>query len=440
MATYTGPSIVDYLKSTGGASDFASRTALATQKGIAGYTGTADQNTQLLGMLRAPAPVVAPTPYAGGLAPDASSNMYNTATGQPNPAYQPIPSTSLTPAVKSNFQSTTPSADVYVPPVTPTDTTTPAPLSELDKQIQGYSDAALAANNAEVGKSAYTTEQQNLAGVPEQQKLQKELTAQIVGLKSQGQAEQLQLEQNASGRGITTALLGRTQTEANRQNAIQALTLNSQLAAVQGNLQTAMDIADRAVVAKYGPIEEKLKTNLANLEIISKSPQYTAEQKAKADAQIVVQQKKLDAIATEKESAKAVNDLVIKVIANNPKIDQLSITAIKAAKTPVEAAQIASHLGLVQDKQAIPASAQEYEYAKTQGYKGTYTQYQTEDANRKALAVKQSTPYFNPTPTDKSVVATWIAQNPTESTTIDQQRLTTDSNYFYWVKAQIESQ
>lgn len=34
-------------------------------------------------------------------------------------------------------------------------------------------------------------------------------------------------------------------------------------------------------------------------------------------------------------------------------------------------------------KQDLPASAQEYEYAVKQGYKGTYQQYQTEDANRK---------------------------------------------------------
>ncbi len=33
-----------------------------------------------------------------------------------------------------------------------------------------------------------------------------------------------------------------------------------------------------------------------------------------------------------------------------------------------------------------PASAKEYEYAKTQGYTGTYEQYQNEDANRKAKA------------------------------------------------------
>ena len=49
---YTGPSIVDYLKSVGQPSDFAHRAALAQQQGIANYTGSADQNTQLLNILR----------------------------------------------------------------------------------------------------------------------------------------------------------------------------------------------------------------------------------------------------------------------------------------------------------------------------------------------------------------------------------------------------
>lgn len=44
----TGGSIVDALKAGGQASDFTSRTALAGKYGISNYTGTADQNTQLL--------------------------------------------------------------------------------------------------------------------------------------------------------------------------------------------------------------------------------------------------------------------------------------------------------------------------------------------------------------------------------------------------------
>lgn len=52
--SYAGPSIVDYLNSAGQDSSFGSRTQLAGQQGIQNYTGTADQNTQLLQALRTP--------------------------------------------------------------------------------------------------------------------------------------------------------------------------------------------------------------------------------------------------------------------------------------------------------------------------------------------------------------------------------------------------
>lgn len=50
--TYTGNSIVDYLNSIGADSSFANRAKLAAQHGIAGYKGTAAQNTALLNKLR----------------------------------------------------------------------------------------------------------------------------------------------------------------------------------------------------------------------------------------------------------------------------------------------------------------------------------------------------------------------------------------------------
>src|SRR3990167_10958035 len=45
-------SIVDYLNQIGQPSDYNSRAALAAAKGIAGYSGTASQNLQLLGLLQ----------------------------------------------------------------------------------------------------------------------------------------------------------------------------------------------------------------------------------------------------------------------------------------------------------------------------------------------------------------------------------------------------
>lgn len=58
---YTGSSIVDYLKSIGKDSSFSARQQYAAQYGIANYSGTAAQNTQLLNLMR------------GGSAPAASS-------------------------------------------------------------------------------------------------------------------------------------------------------------------------------------------------------------------------------------------------------------------------------------------------------------------------------------------------------------------------------
>lgn len=53
-STYTGPSVVEYLKSIGVDSSYANRARLARREGISNYRGTAAQNTSLLNRLRAP--------------------------------------------------------------------------------------------------------------------------------------------------------------------------------------------------------------------------------------------------------------------------------------------------------------------------------------------------------------------------------------------------
>lgn len=90
---YTGSSIVDYLGSLGQASDFGSRTNLAKQYGIVNYSGTADQNTQLLNTLR----TKATTPPAGAVpaapvAPTVQQPTYqqpNTPAGTPPAVIKP---------------------------------------------------------------------------------------------------------------------------------------------------------------------------------------------------------------------------------------------------------------------------------------------------------------------------------------------------------------
>lgn len=82
------PSIVNYLASKGQASDIASRTTLAKKYGITNYTGSAEQNTLLLGKLRGAAPT-GPAPIIGTQTPPTgpiTSTQFEQASSAPDPA------------------------------------------------------------------------------------------------------------------------------------------------------------------------------------------------------------------------------------------------------------------------------------------------------------------------------------------------------------------
>lgn len=89
------PSVVDALNATGQASDIASRTALASKYGITGYTGTADQNAQLLQKYTA---ALATAKASGASAPQSQGSASAATTGitggptPPTPPPNPIQS------------------------------------------------------------------------------------------------------------------------------------------------------------------------------------------------------------------------------------------------------------------------------------------------------------------------------------------------------------
>lgn len=169
MATpnpYTGTSVVDYLKSTGGASDFASRSNLATQKGIQGYTGTSEQNTQLLGSLRGTSPTIAP-------------GQINTPLNQP-PVPEPRPNGTAT--------------DKFVPEPTPTEPTTPTTEPQtLRQQMESKLTGMLGTPQAT--RADIKTE----VGFDAKQKRAQQLESQIQRLTDVREREIAALEKNPEG-------------------------------------------------------------------------------------------------------------------------------------------------------------------------------------------------------------------------------------------------
>lgn len=153
---YTGNSIIDYLSSVGKASDFASRAALAAQNGITNYSGTGQQNTQLLGILNRPSSVN-----------NSTSNYTSATTGQP--AYSPAPTATPIPTYNGNFVTATNSPTTITPPAPlPPNVATVATAQEGDyvpgkgiKQVDGTYSPTSAEQNARtfgrIGNQVYET-------------------------------------------------------------------------------------------------------------------------------------------------------------------------------------------------------------------------------------------------------------------------------------------
>lgn len=207
--------------------------------------------------------------------------------------------------------------------------------------------------NKLVGKSQFQTEQEQIAGIPDITKTINDLTAQLTGIKNEAASIPLAVEENA--RGITTRDLTGQQNKLLRTNAIKALQTSTLLAAAQGNLATAQATADRAVAAKYGPIEEEINAAKENLNLILNDPLTSLQDKNRANEQLAFQQKREQALADKKEQEKDVWSIATSAAANGsafvPSAEfpslSMALTAMSQADSREEALDIAVLTGLV---------------------------------------------------------------------------------------------
>jgi len=109
-------------------------------------------------------------------------------------------------------------------------------------------------------KAGYQQQQDQAAGVTDIQKNLSDLQSQIVANVNEAKAIPLQIQNQFQGRGATAGGVAPIETAARRNNAITALSLQSSAYAMQGNLALAQQTADRAVQAKFAPIEAQLAT------------------------------------------------------------------------------------------------------------------------------------------------------------------------------------
>jgi len=253
-------------------------------------------------------------------------------------------------------------------------------MTDQEKQAQDFSSQILAINSRLSEEATYRNEQAQKQGVTGLDNDIADLTGRLDDLKNESLAIPLQLQQQAQGRGITTGGLQPHQTAALRENAIKSIAVGAQIAGKQRQLTRAMALIDEAVKQKFGPEKARLEAATKNLELIMKSPAYALADKNRAQRQLELQDEKKRRIAREEENYKTIQGLALAAQQNGA--PDAVIDAMMNAKDLTSALKVGR--GYTQKETAT--SIQEYEYAQRNGYTGSFTDYQNEDANRKAIA------------------------------------------------------
>lgn len=343
-ASYTGNSIVDFLSKAGQPSDFTSRTKLAQQYGITNYTGTAGQNTQLLGLLKAHA-----TGAVTDLGIPHNINDITGAGGAPDPT-KPLDAsglsvtngTSINNILNASVKSGTIDSETagllalsgasteadqkYNDLVTQlTDT-----MGKLDNQGADMQ-TALDANG--VSKGSQDLQQTNL---------------EIAQLKGKSDAFDVETQKGLDALDKQQAEQGFINIDKNAyqtQRAVQKGAITADLSAkvalaqaYQGNIDLGTKLAQQSVDLKYKPIENQIATLQAQL---SAAKETMTVQDNKVSSVINALLKiKSDELATEKDTQKQIQTLAIQAATNGAPLSL--VQQMQAAKDATTAASIGS--------------------------------------------------------------------------------------------------
>lgn len=267
--------------------------------------------------------------------------------------------------------------------------------------------------NSLIGKSADTAQAYEQGGVNSISQAIRNNNTTVLRLQAEAAAIPLQLQQGAADRGVTTTQLGRQENSRLRTNAIAALSASAIGSALQNDMLNAKDAADRAIAAKYGPIEAQRDALMANLNIIRNDPLTTLQDRQRADAQTARQADFKAADALAKANATEVWGIATTAAQNGANFKpmgqytDLSVTlqAISQAPTKEMALAIASSVGLIAPAAGTSGSSEKILGNSTSGY---YT-YNSATGQTTAIANPNPTSSTSPTGSTSSTAVKFTA-------------------------------
>ena len=255
-------------------------------------------------------------------------------TGQLSGGFIPSPvitSAVLAPSVEPSFE----------PAPTPTIPVAPAlapELSDTEKKVQTELAEIRRINLETLGEGAYKREQKIIQKVPELQKTERDLVAQLQAFNNE--VTQIQLQYPELAKGVTQEFATSEQGRLLRNNAIAALSVASLLEGARGNLATANKYIEDAVEAKFGDKNREIDVKIANLNLLLKDPAISLAEKQRAEAQITRQNEVKAAVNLQEDivskNYKLALDAIKQASGAGTSIDALTLQNIQKAKTAEE--------------------------------------------------------------------------------------------------------
>lgn len=338
---YTGASIVDFLSLAGQPSTYNDRAALAAKYGIANYTGTAAQNTQLLGILKS---ISNGNVNSAGVPNDIGTINGN---GSMPSTTTPIPTTGLPAGNNNGSISGILGAAVQNGDI---DSTIAGLLSLYDSTTasqQEYKDL----NQKYIGllgsldqEAADYQTAEAAQGVPEAVQNLKEVTLQAAQLKAELESFDAETQNGLAGianQPIPTGLISGQQAQYNQQRDLTRMSKAAELSgflglaqAYQGNITLGQQLAQQSVDLKYAPIENQIKTVQAQIGI-AKDAMETEDSKRSTIISTLINFKTQE-ITDEKNAKKSIETLAIQAASNGAPLSV--VTAMRNAPDAVAAA------------------------------------------------------------------------------------------------------
>lgn len=342
------------------------------------YQGSYDQNVALLGKLQA-TPAPQPTQTQAAAIPATSLNQQQQVMNVPPEPVQQQPDLTAILADAMRLQNQ--------------QSPEQQKLSQQDQTLSGQLEQMILASG---NKGARKAELEQQAGLPQLGQQLNEINSQIRAINSSAFAA----TQTAENRLAPTFAITGEQAAIERQKSVQTYGLAAASQALQGNIALAQDNIQRALDSEFSQIEAKTKyyeyALNRNRDLMDK------EDQKKADALTLALRQYEQQVAEQKQNKQSVYEVLLAAAQGGA--DNQTMQAIQNAKTPEQALAIASQAGVFESQKSQPASVQEYEYAKEQGYTGSFTDYQNEDANRKkSIAAAGVANAYGLTPKDQVI-------------------------------------